>query len=390
MNGVIGMTNLLRDTTLDDDQTTAVNVIHQSGSALLRIINDILDFSKIEAGKFEIHAHEFEVRPLVHDTMDLVTDAAAEKGLAVDCEVSAAVPNVVDGDAGRIRQVLLNFLSNAVKYSSEGRITMTVTATVPENSITQLRIDVHDQGMGISPEAQEQLFESFSRVDSHRTRHIAGTGLGLAICRRLARLMDGDVGVSSVVGRGSTFWFTVPVRVSPRTHLVTSSRDPAGMPVGRFGRPRVLVVDDNAINRLVSTKLLEKLNCRVDTGVNGVEALEAIARDPYDLVLMDCHMPILDGYEATAAIRQLDSDRARIPVIALTAGAMAGEREKCLAAGMNDYIAKPVTREQLVAVLTRWLSETSADGGGADDGCQIGMATGADDEGTARTASRVA
>jgi signal transduction histidine kinase/ActR/RegA family two-component response regulator len=359
MNGVIGMTGLLRQTPLDTDQRGYVDVIQQSGGALLRIINDILDFSKIEAGRLDIEINDFEVRPLVQGTIDLVAESAAAKGLTIECQVDEAVPHVAAGDAGRIRQILVNFLSNAIKYTPAGSVTVAVSATPLSETTTETRFEVRDTGIGISPEGQQRLFESFSRVDAAKTSHISGTGLGLAICRRLVQLMGGEVGVSSEEGVGSTFWFTVVLRpgreVSTRAHAATP---PIGAVAGS-GPWRVLVVDDNTVNQLVSAKILARLNCHVDTVANGVEAVDAVTKLPYDLVLMDCQMPVMDGCEATIAIRQLDGKAARIPIVALTASALPTERERCFASGMDDYIAKPATYEQLAGVVGRWLINES-------------------------------
>ena len=281
MNGVIGMTGLLQETALNRDQRECVDVIAQSGRALLRIINDILDFSKIEAGRLDIESNDFALRPLVRSAVDLVVEAAGAKGLAVDCAIGADVPETFSGDAGRIRQILANYLSNAVKYTSAGRVTVVVTATPHHDGRFLLRVEVHDTGMGISPEGQQQLFESFSRVDSAKTSHIAGTGLGLAICRQLAQLMGGEVGVSSTQGVGSCFWFTVAV--SPARAVVAPAPDAESLvvPHDAAGSPwRILVADDNPVNQLVSARILQKLHCRVDTVANGAEAVAAVQALP--------------------------------------------------------------------------------------------------------------
>jgi signal transduction histidine kinase/ActR/RegA family two-component response regulator len=356
MNGVLGMTGLLQETTLDRAQRECVDVISQSGRALLRIINDILDFSKIEAGRLDIESNDFDVRPLVRSAMDLVGEAAAAKGLTLEYEVAADVPRAFSGDAGRIRQILANYLSNAVKYTPTGRVGVAVTAAPRADGGYVLRIEVSDTGLGISLEGQQQLFESFSRVDSARTSHVSGTGLGLAICRQLAQLMGGEVGVSSMLGAGSTFWFTVTLTGARDMMAAPEAVEPiARCSVDGVTPWRILVADDNPVNQLVSARILERLHCRVDTVANGTEAVEAVKALPYDLVFMDCQMPVMDGYEATAAIRLLRGSKGTIPIVALTAGAMGPERAKCLAAGMDDYVAKPATPEQLADVLRRSL-----------------------------------
>ena len=360
MNGVIGMTGLLRETPLDAEQRECVDVIQQSGGALLRIINDILDFSKIEAGRLDIEVNDFEVRPLIQGTIDLVAEGAAAKGLTIACDVADAVPRVAAGDAGRIRQILVNFLSNAIKYTPAGQVTVAVSARPGANAATEVRFEVRDTGIGISREGQQRLFESFSRVDAARTGHISGTGLGLAICRRLAVLMGGDVGVSSELGAGSIFWFTVVLKAGREAAVRSQAPLPATTTkIGDSGPWRVLVVDDNTVNQLVSAKILAKLNCHVDAVANGAEAVDAVARLPYDLVLMDCQMPVMDGCEATVAIRQLDGTAVRVPIVALTASALPEERDRCFAVGMDDYIAKPATFEALARVVGRWLLNES-------------------------------
>jgi signal transduction histidine kinase/AmiR/NasT family two-component response regulator len=355
MNGVIGTTGLLRDTRLSQEQQEYVGLIHDSGESLLRIINDILDFSKIEAGRFQLDINDFEVRPLAHGTLELISEAAARKGLRIRCDVAPDVPLNATGDSGRIRQVLVNFLGNAVKYTDKGEITLSVSAEHLQDSTVAMRFEVRDTGIGISPEGQVGLFESFSRVDAARTRGISGTGLGLAICQRLAATMGGNVGVSSQIDRGSTFWFVVPLRTAQRG--ADPAREPAALLTARHDRPwRILVADDNTINQTVARKILEKLGCRVDVVPNGAEAVRAIERLPYDMVLMDCQMPVMDGYEASMSIRRLGSRGRRVPIVALTAAAIEGDRERCLAAGMDDYIAKPARPAQLAEVLGRWLT----------------------------------
>ena len=356
MNGVVGMTGLLEETALNVEQRECVDVISQSGRALLRIINDILDFSKIEAGRLDIESNDFALRPLIRSAIDLVVEGAAAKGLVIDCEISPNAPEAFWGDAGRIRQILANYLSNAVKYTPSGRITVRAAATPRADGRFLMRVEVRDTGMGISPEGQQQLFESFTRVDSPKTSHIAGTGLGLAICRQLAQLMGGEVGVTSTQGAGSTFWFTVAV--APARELVVESPvdTPFEPPAEAEGNPwRILVADDNPVNQLVSARILQKLHCRVDTVANGVEAVAAVKALPYDLVFMDCQMPVMDGYQATTAIREIRGAKGQVPIVALTAGALGTERAKCLAAGMDDYISKPATPEQFAEVLRRRL-----------------------------------
>jgi signal transduction histidine kinase/CheY-like chemotaxis protein len=342
MNGIIGMAELLRDSPLDDQQRECADVIHQSGRSLLRIISDILDLSKIEAGRLELEVDTFAVRALVEGSIGLVAEAAARKGLTMQSRIDPAVPAMLAGDAGRIRQILLNFLSNAVKYTESGQVVVRVSAAGCSDRTIDVRFVVEDTGVGIAPEHMGRLFQQFSRVPTAMTASVTGTGLGLAICQRLAALMNGSVGVDSQVGHGSSFWFSVPLQ------FVRDSADPANAAtvaasIPTIGRPwRILVADDNEINQRVSTRLLEKLGCQVDTVRDGQEAVDCVARRTYDLVLMDCHMPVMDGYAATAEIRRLERKGVdHIPIIALTAAAVGGERDRCFAAGWMTTSQSP-------------------------------------------------
>jgi CheY-like chemotaxis protein len=258
--------------------------------------------------------------------------------------------------------VLLNLAANAVKFTQEGRVTIDVTCGAPRDDRTEIVVSVQDTGIGIPPEKLGRLFQRFSQADASTTRKYGGTGLGLAISKRLVELMGGTIGVESTVGQGSRFWFSVPLRP-------TQSRAPTGTdatapqdrmaapptPTGHALQVRVLLAEDNIVNQRVATRMLEKLGYRVDVAANGLEAVEAVKRAPYDLILMDCQMPEMDGYEATAAIRRAERPGCRIPIVAMTAAAMPGDREQCLAAGMDDYLAKPVTSQVLAATLDVWL-----------------------------------
>ena len=360
MNGVIGMTGLLRDSTLNGEQREFVEVIHESGESLLRIINDILDFSKIEAGRLAIEVNEFDLRSVIDSTVDLFEDAARGKGLRLIAQISPDVPERVSGDAGRIRQILVNLLGNALKFTERGSVTVVVSAIMQADTLAKVRIDVCDTGPGISKDGQAQLFQSFTRLDHSQSQRVGGTGLGLAICRRLAELMSGEVGVVSEIGEGSTFWFSVPLQIvrDPET-----TQPPVVAPLVTLADRKwhILVADDNAVNQFVSTRLLQKLGCGADVVADGAEALQAVSTRDYDLVLMDCQMPVMNGYEATAAIRQLPGPMSRIPIVAVTAAALEGERERCLAAGMDDYLSKPTTLQQLATVLRRRLRRDTQD-----------------------------
>jgi signal transduction histidine kinase/CheY-like chemotaxis protein len=529
MNGVIGMSGLLLDSPLTAEQREYATVIQSSGNALLAIINDILDFSKIEAGKLDIETVDLDLRVTIEEVLDLLAEHAAGKHIDLALLVEPDVPRMVGGDPGRIRQILLNLVGNAIKFTSEGEVVVRVEnagqstdrgADDGTGESTEVRISVEDSGTGIAADKLERLFQPFSQVDSSTTRQHGGTGLGLAIAKSLSERMGGRIGVASELGVGSTFWFTLlltrrpeaalppppdlgtvtgrepaPVRAlvvddnqtvrqqlqqqleawgvavdtasgaeaalraiedarqGDRHHdlalidlnmpgtsgpdlahrirdggdpvagamvLMTSLADRQGPamasqagfaahlpkpirqsqlgrclervlgrhdgdeldPCGTVLTPeqtpaevgafklRVLLAEDNIVNQKVAVRMLERLGCRVDVAANGREAVHAFERFPYDIVLMDCQMPEMDGFEATAEIRRLEMDERRTPVIAITANALKGDRERCLAAGMDGYVAKPVQREDIVEALQRWggaaTSTSGADSADAD------------------------
>ncbi len=498
MNGVIGMANLLRDTGLDLEQRDLVETLCNSGDSLLAIINDILDFSKIEAGRMELEACEFDLSLLVERVLDLQGAHAGSKPVELIWDIDPAVPAWVRGDPTRLRQVLLNLVGNAVKFTAAGEVSVFIRQTAREGDVARLRFEVRDTGLGIPPEALRRVFQPFTQADESTTRRFGGTGLGLAICKRIVELMGGEIGVESESGRGSTFWFTAPLPVAPaaqqevpppdpqlaryralvvddnetnrkllrrllaswglpatevadgpaalaelaaaaRDHapydlvlldyqmpdmdglalaaaiqareglpqpvlvMLTSHgerlqgpalarhglaacqlkplhpaalRDCIGMVLGRrvpvarppaaavapaaalFAPLRILVAEDNAVNRKVVQLQLRRLGLEVDFACDGLEAVETLRRQPYDLVLMDACMPVMDGLEATRRIRRLQaagdpSIPARLVIIAMTANALPCDRAECLGAGMDDYVAKPVTLELLQAAILR-------------------------------------
>ena len=501
MNGALGMARLLLATDLSPVQQEYAETIKQCGEDLLVLINDILDVAKIEAGKLELEKIDFDLRTTVEDVLTLFAEQASNKGLDLACIVHGDVPDWVEGDPGRLRQILTNLVSNAVKFTDAGEIVVRVTPVQTAHADLVVRFDVSDTGIGISPEAQTRLFKAFSQADTSVSRTHGGTGLGLMISKQIATLMGGDMGLSSQPHEGSTFWFTVPLirrtlpqgsidSRSPRLHnlrmlcvdhhsanrtlletmlqtwrirtssatsgaealqqlrqaqrdgdpfilvlldaylpdtdgmalagtiksdptlhhtnivmlsafgqrgegkaaresgiaayltkpirqsylyscliavLDSSGEKPAAALVTRHTlteaqarvRARILLVEDNRVNQRVTVCMLETLGCRVDVVSNGREAIEAVSHIDYDCLLMDCHMPEMDGYEATARIReQQRSTDSHIPIIALTANAMPGDREKCLAVGMDDYVHKPVQPETLMAVLQKWLGRS--------------------------------
>ncbi len=520
MNGVIGMSGLLADTELDSEQRGYVAAIQRSADGLLDIINDILDFSKIEAGKLAIEPVSFDLRMAVEEVADLLAQRAREKGLELVVRTAPELPRYVIGDAGRIRQILTNLASNAVKFTARGHVLINAEVETGPGSAPWVRLAVEDTGIGIPADKREIIFDKFSQADASTTRKFGGTGLGLSICRQLAELMHGRIGVDSIEGQGSTFWVTLPLPVDtdarPRgapdvvltgtrvlivepdptsCHVLTEQLDGRGLratavasgeealaelsnaewsgdayaivlltnelpdmegeTLGRLvkadarlhdtvllyftaqGRPgdarrihdagfaayllkpcreedlhdalalawegrnaaepiplitrhslaegraaqqgappatvpsraapaRILLVEDNAVNQKLAIRLLEKLGCRVDVAANGREGVEMLTLLPYDLVFMDCQMPELDGYDATRQIRASETRMARVPIIAMTANAMRGDREKCLEAGMDDYITKPIRTDDLAAMLQRWLDpDREVEGTGA-------------------------
>lgn len=485
MNGVIGMTELLLDTPLATDQRDYAQTIRSSGEALLTLINDILDFSKIEAGKLDMEYAPFDLRLMAEESVELVAGLAQSKRLELAALVEDNVPEMVVGDSGRLRQILLNLLGNAIKFTESGEVVLSISCEGIENSTGRILFSVQDTGIGMNQEAIQRLFQPFQQADSSTTRKFGGTGLGLAICKLLVERMDGEIGASSEVGQGSRFWFRAPMSVAsiqPSNRTFTSLQgkrvlvvndnatnrkildrqlDWAGMKVTcvlcgkdaletlrtfsnqpfdiaildvhmpdedgltlarkireeehfrafpliiltsfRDGetrnalqqlgvqaflskpvrqahllrtiaellgekkqaalppeRPqlhgRILVVEDNPVNQRVVTLLLQRFGCEVDVADNGLLALEAAARSTYDLILMDCQMPEIDGFEATRRIRAHEKER-RIPIIALTASALSGEREHCLSAGMDDYLSKPVRSDLLLEKLRTWLPQ---------------------------------
>ena len=353
MNAVIGMTGLLLDTPLTAEQREYAETIRTSGDALLGIINDILDFSKIEAGKLSLEASEFDLEELVAEAMSLVREPAERRGLALSSRLEVGESLRLVGDAGRLRQVLLNLLANAVKFTERGSVSLRVSTTSTERGVVRLRFEVRDTGPGIPEKAQPRLFEAFMQADASMSRRYGGTGLGLAISKRIVELMGGRIGVESRPGEGSLFWFGVPLALAKQESAESrAGAAPAAQPQAPLGL-RVLVAEDNAVNQRVIVRLLEKLGCRADAVANGREAVEAAARTPYDVVLMDCQMPEMDGFEATRAIRETEGDGRRLPIVAVTANAMPGDRERCLEAGMQDYVSKPVGLDRLRDALER-------------------------------------
>jgi PAS domain S-box-containing protein len=357
MNGVLGMTALLRDTPLTPTQEDYIRTIESSGDSLLTIINDILDYSKIEAGRIDLEVAPFALRECVDDALDLFAGRAREKQIQLAATVAPDVPAYAAGDAARLRQILVNLLGNAIKFTEAGEVRIAVEAE-PPNAATlrqRLRFTVRDTGIGIPAERMDRLFKSFSQVDASMTRRFGGTGLGLVISKRLAELMGGTMGVESQPGQGSTFHFTVLVEPHAGAGVGAEKRaytEPDAT-LGQRCPLRLLIAEDNPVNQRVANLLLQRLGYRATTVGNGLEALAAMEYADYDVILMDVEMPELDGCAATRRIRALLPTPTRPWIIALTAGAMRDDRERALASGMNDFLTKPVRTEALADALAR-------------------------------------
>jgi PAS domain S-box-containing protein len=350
MNGIIGLTSLLLDVDLPPEQEAHLRLIADAGLSLLAIINDILDLSKVEAGRIDLEAIPLSPAGLVQGALALVRGEALKKGLVLESTVAPDVPSWVNGDPTRLRQILLNLLSNALKFTESGRVGVTVRRE-PQTGSDLLRFEISDTGIGVAAESQHLLFEKFSQVDRSDARKFGGSGLGLAISRRLAEAMCGTIGVTSAVGTGSVFWFTAQL---PTTAAPTPlSSFPARRRTDVVAR-RILLVDDNPLNQIVARAMLEKDGHYVVVVADGLEALAAVQERPFDLVLMDMQMPVMDGMEASRHIRQLDTAVRGIPIVALTANVMPEEIACCREAGMNDHLAKPIDRDLLRQIIATW------------------------------------
>jgi PAS domain S-box-containing protein len=374
LNGVIGMTGLLMDMDLNAEQHEYAQIAHISGEMLLSLINDILDFSKIEARKLQLEMLTFDLRTMLKNTADLLAIDAHEKGLKLVCLVEPNVPKFLRGDPGRLRQILINLGGNAVKFTRKGEIEIRVCLEREDERTVTIRFSVCDTGIGIPADQQDILFSPFTQVDGSTTRKYGGTGLGLVISRQLAELMGGEISLESKEGMGSTFRFTAMFEKPPALSAYGDERSAQINGEGTIERSvakaaisennkhmiRILVAEDNPVNQKVAQAMLKKIGLQSDVVANGQEAVNALQTIPYDLVLMDCQMPEMDGFEATSVIRRQESrtQNPPIPIIAMTAATMQGDKEKCILAGMNDFIAKPVQKRELAELLARWLAIT--------------------------------
>ena len=357
MNGIIGMTGLLLETELSDEQTDYTQTIQYSADALLTIINDILDFSKIEANKLELEYSGFDLQRTVSDVVELLSVKTNEKNIDLRYSIDEDIPVFVKGDQGRLRQVLFNLAGNSVKFTDQGHVEIKVRIVEVKQTSIRLRFEINDTGIGIPEPHLNRLFKSFSQIDQSTTRKYGGTGLGLAISKELCRLMHGEIGVKSKTGEGTTFWFTA--KFGKQVQLKETLR------AGRKERPienllinnrkiRILLAEDNVVNQKLALILLKKFGFDAEAVGNGKKAVEALRESQYDVVLMDIEMPEMDGFEATAMIRDPASGvlNNNITIIAMTAHAMTGDREKCIESGMNEYISKPIQPTELFAIIS--------------------------------------
>ncbi|MGR2704783.1 ATP-binding protein [Vibrio campbellii] len=372
MNGIIGIASLLGDTKLDEQQKDFVSIINSSSNSLMVIIDDILDFSKIEAGKIELEATTYNLLDLLHEVGRLHTVKAQQKGLQLVCDIDPQLPLEVKGDMGRLKQVLSNLLSNAVKFTERGHVKLMVSQVSREADVAGVHFRVVDSGIGIAKENQQAVFEKFQQADGSTTRKYGGTGLGLAICNSLVEVMGGKIRLTSEPGLGSCFEFTIPLNIvsdksiSPQTPNVFDFPNGVSNVIAAEhiqttkdeGKPWILVVEDTAVNQKVVRMMLEKLGMQVNVAEHGEDALRQCQTHQFDLILMDCQMPVMDGFIATENIRKMGEWGQQVPIIALSANVIKEDQQRCFDAGMNEFVAKPVTKERLQQIFERYLPES--------------------------------
>ena len=366
MNGIIGMTDLVLDSPLTREQRDHLTTVKHCAEALLTLLDDILDLSKIEACKLHIECVEFELRPLVDEILKILSFRTSPSILELSCEVDAETPDFLLGDPTRLRQVLINLVGNAVKFTSKGHVRVHVKPETISNDEVVLLFAVRDTGIGIPLEKQKMIFDAFAQVDASTTRKYGGTGLGLAISNQLVQLMGGRISVESQPQIGSTFYFTIPFRIAHRPHTVTKMPTPVDVTGQSKPAPlplRVLLVEDNVVNQKLAGALLRKVRHRVTIANNGQVAIDELEKRSFDLILMDVQMPVMGGIEATEIIRkQEERSGGHVPIIAMTAHAMAGDRDRMLQAGMDDYVSKPLRSDELFRALERF-APRAVDGG---------------------------
>jgi signal transduction histidine kinase/CheY-like chemotaxis protein len=358
MNAILGMTELLLTTRLDKEQHEFGTLVHDSAGVLLNILNDILDLSRIEAGRLQFDQAPFNLREVIAAVMGLMAPRARENKIHLTTLILEDVPESVVGDALRVRQILTNLVGNAVKFTQKGTVSVRVQSLDSTAGQLLVKFEVADTGIGIAPTELDRIFESFRQADESATRRFGGTGLGLAISKQLVEAMGGKIGVDSSLGKGSKFWFTLPFALPQASvDLLIPSPDSRELPAFKreYSSKKVLLVEDNLVNLNLAQTILRKHGCEVETATSGVAAIDACHRRRFDLILMDVQMQEMDGLAATREIRRREGAGRHVPIVAITASAMAGDRETCLAAGMDDYLAKPITLDALSRVLERWL-----------------------------------
>ncbi len=360
INGVIGMTGLILDTQLNPEQRDYAETIRRSADSLLTLINDILDFSKVEAGRLEFEEINFDFKSTIRHTVKAFAFLAEKKGLTLTAEVADNLPLYLKGDPGRLRQVLNNLISNAIKFTPNGYVKLRLTCESQTADAIRLRCEVRDSGFGIPKNVMSRMFQIFSQVDSSTARRFGGSGLGLSISKKLVELMGGSIGVESTENQGSMFWFTAAFRIGKASLEVDLEQDIVIQTTdSNAKRKRILVAEDNVVNQIITVKMLEKLGYRADVVANGRGVLDALRDIPYDLILMDCQMPEMDGYESTRLIRASKTLGCNnILILAMTANAMKEDSDRCIQAGMNGYISKPITAKNLGIIISKWLGTT--------------------------------
>ncbi|OHY94508.1 hybrid sensor histidine kinase/response regulator [Vibrio rotiferianus] len=370
MNGIIGVASLLSDTKLDEQQKDLVSIINSSSNSLMVIIDDILDFSKIEAGKIELESTVYSLLDLLQEVGRLHTVKAQQKGLQLVCDIDPKLPLEVEGDVGRLKQVLSNLLSNAVKFTERGHVKLMVSQVSREEGVASVCFRVVDSGIGIAKENQQAVFEKFQQADGSTTRKYGGTGLGLAICSSLVEVMGGNICLTSEPGLGSCFEFTIPLNIASDKLIASNTINVLEFPNGDTntsentelkpdsGKPWVLVVEDTEVNQKVVRIMLEKLGMQVRVAEHGEEALKLCQEHQFDLILMDCQMPVMDGFVATENIRKMGVWGKQVPIVALSANVIKEDQRRCFAIGMNEFVAKPVTKERLKQIFEQYLPES--------------------------------
>lgn len=368
MNSVLGMSELLLTTTLNAKQEKFANAIYNSGTMMLDLVSDILDFAKIEVGELKLHPEYFILFELIEEVSQLFERNAAERHIKFNLDYDKNIPHLIEADRVRLRQVIVNLVGNAIKFTHDGSVTVKITELSRENSKTSIRFEVKDTGIGIPEDKQLYIFEKFTQIDSSSSRKYGGTGLGLSICKNLMRLMGGNIGVMSDPGKGSTFWFEIvvpmmeqdiqPNNIEEKGIEEKGSNDNSKVsaPMAKDFRAHLLVAEDNTDNQVLIQEMLEFMGCHVSISKNGQEALKAIEENQgkYDIVIMDCQMPEIDGYELTKIIRTKLWGKT-LPIVAMTAHALYGDRRKCLESGMNDYISKPARMVDIERILRKYV-----------------------------------